>query len=413
MSERMYRRELNHSYLVLQSSGSDIAASYAYRMMQRNRIGRLLTCSLRQMDGESYLYYDITSRQPLERLYEGRRLGIAELERIIRGIAEMQEELGRYLLDAQGLLLDIDTIFANVETEDLYFCFDPGPVETTDRYGGLADYLLEHIDHAEEHAVNVAYQFYKLSKAAYFVVSSFLPFLDREAAAYKREKGGSREAVWKEPAYAGAEAFPEAAVQQAAGTGNRPVLAARQPGFYDLGEEEEEISSGEASGQEKSEKKAGLFSRLWSRLRKRREVLEDRQEPWQDTILDSYLSQTELTGSGETVYLADLEQLPEQKGGMPVLQEEDGEKQYILDPLPVTVGKLSDRAGIVLPDRSVSRVHACFESGASGVCVRDLNSRNGTIINGRKLQPNEAVLLHHGDRIQFGRERFRYGLKRI
>ena len=109
----IYKRELNHSYMVLPCQGKDMAD---YRIMQHNRIGRLLPCSLRYLDGEELLYYDITSRQPLARLYESRRMKAADLERIIRDTAVVQAQLGEYMLDESGLLLEEEVIFADVET---------------------------------------------------------------------------------------------------------------------------------------------------------------------------------------------------------------------------------------------------------------------------------------------------------
>ena len=48
----IYKRELNHSYMVLPCQDKDMAERYDYRIMQHNRIGRLLPCSLRYLDGE-------------------------------------------------------------------------------------------------------------------------------------------------------------------------------------------------------------------------------------------------------------------------------------------------------------------------------------------------------------------------
>lgn len=413
MSERIYRRELNHSYLVFQGAGYDISENYAYRMMERNRIGRLLACSLRQMDGETCLYYDISSRQPLARLYEGRKLGVAELERILGSIAAMQEELGSYLMDEQGLLLEADTIFADIETEELYFCFDPGLTNAADRYAGLADFLLEHVDHGQEHAVNIVYQFYKMSKAAYFVLFSFLPFLEKETAAWRKERSDGGAEGWTLPE-------PEAGSREDA----RPVDQRTGRELPDGSAEEQteleySLPGGETrepKGRErrfKKAKKQGLFGWLFGRKRRQEDAKEESGSAyWQDTILDSYLSQADAAGTGETVYLADLDQMSAPADGIPVLQEEEGERQFLLDRLPATVGKLKEKASIVLQDRSVSRLHACFEAGENGICLRDFNSRNGTIVNGQKLLPNEAVLLHDGDTVRFGRERFRYRLKR-
>ena len=146
----IYKRELNHSYMVLPCQDKDMAERYDYRIMQHNRIGGLLPCSLRYLDGEELLYYDITSRQPLARLYESRRMKASDLERIIRDTAAVQAQLGEYMLDESGVLLEEEVIFADVETGELYFAFYPGGLQTGKQYVELADFFLEHIDHGQE-----------------------------------------------------------------------------------------------------------------------------------------------------------------------------------------------------------------------------------------------------------------------
>ena len=94
-----------------------------------------------------------------------------------------------------GVLLEEEVIFADVETGELYFAFYPGGLQTGKQYVELADFFLEHIDHGQEQAVNLAYEFYKLSKADYFVLSSFLPFLEKEMAALK-QTGRGKEHGW-------------------------------------------------------------------------------------------------------------------------------------------------------------------------------------------------------------------------
>jgi hypothetical protein len=64
----------------------------------------------------------------------------------------------------------------------------------------------------------------------------------------------------------------------------------------------------------------------------------------------------------------------------------------------VTVGRAEDN-DIVLPDRRVSAVHALLEQVGPRWCIRDLGSRNGTVLNGerllgeRVLEPGDEVLL--------------------
>lgn len=57
----------------------------------------------------------------------------------------------------------------------------------------------------------------------------------------------------------------------------------------------------------------------------------------------------------------------------------------------LTVGSTGDSA-IRIPDRYLSRQHLCIERSNGQLFVTDLNSRNGTAINGRAIPPHTRVL---------------------
>ena len=67
--ETLYRRELNHSYLVLKTDTPHSFTDYCTKMLLCNPIDGLLPCNLRTIDGESFLYYEITSHQSLYQIY--------------------------------------------------------------------------------------------------------------------------------------------------------------------------------------------------------------------------------------------------------------------------------------------------------------------------------------------------------
>lgn len=383
--EVIYKRELNHSYMVLACSGEELTERYDYRIMMHNRIRRLLPCSLRQMDGEEFLYYEISSKQPLERLYEGGKLTAKELAEILREIAAVQADLGEYMLDESGLLLEEGMIFADVETRELHFAFYPGNKDAGRQYERLADFFLGRTDHGQEQAVNLAYEFYRMSKTDYFVLSSFLPILEKELASVKA--GGQ------------AEPLPQIGEKDGVFSG---------ADFEEDGEDGDDRM--ERPGTAKKEgKRAGGFFGLFSFLKKRnREKAEaEPSEEWPDMVWDSYEQQLYESGSQETVYFADLEKKEKPVQKALCLRAEEGGRKILLRDFPITFGKMKDRVTVILEDRSVSRIHARIEAGEKGMRIRDLNSRNGTCINGKKLLPNEAEPLREGDLVSFGRESFR------
>ena len=82
-------------------------------------------------------------------------------------------------------------------------------------------------------------------------------------------------------------------------------------------------------------------------------------------------------------------------------------EQVDLTNLPCVVGKIQEYVDQVLNDSSVSRMHARFSQDQEGrMTVRDLNSTNGTWLNGERLQPNESRLMERGDHLRLGRMEF-------
>ncbi|MBN8619657.1 MAG: FHA domain-containing protein [Anaerolineae bacterium] len=56
-------------------------------------------------------------------------------------------------------------------------------------------------------------------------------------------------------------------------------------------------------------------------------------------------------------------------------------------------------------DSGVSRIHAAFSYREGIVYLEDLNSTNGTRINGLRLNPNQLYRLREGDDLEFGSAR--------
>ncbi|RMF80846.1 MAG: FHA domain-containing protein [Chloroflexi bacterium] len=53
-------------------------------------------------------------------------------------------------------------------------------------------------------------------------------------------------------------------------------------------------------------------------------------------------------------------------------------------------------------EHGVSRSHASLKRSGNSLVVTDLNSTNGTLLNGQKLHPGEVRILRDGDTLQFG-----------
>jgi pSer/pThr/pTyr-binding forkhead associated (FHA) protein len=72
-----------------------------------------------------------------------------------------------------------------------------------------------------------------------------------------------------------------------------------------------------------------------------------------------------------------------------------------------TIGRTSDN-GVVLDDTTVSRCHVMLLLEAGEVLLIDLESTNGTSVNGTPAAPEEPVRLADGDIVMVGRVLLRY-----
>jgi hypothetical protein len=90
---------------------------------------------------------------------------------------------------------------------------------------------------------------------------------------------------------------------------------------------------------------------------------------------------------------------------------DSGEVLPLSDRNEFTIGRVTDGQP-VMPDidlapyqaysRGVSRLHAVITRGVDDVYIMDLDSANGTYVNGRRLEPHEESVLSNGDVVALG-----------
>jgi len=91
---------------------------------------------------------------------------------------------------------------------------------------------------------------------------------------------------------------------------------------------------------------------------------------------------------------------------MPALEVWTGrgrERVVTLSEGSYTLGSDEESADLALADPAVSRLHAILERVGTTWLIRDLDSRNGTRVNGERLTSQRR--LHHGEEIVVGRTR--------
>ncbi|HEU0032992.1 MAG TPA: FHA domain-containing protein [Kofleriaceae bacterium] len=84
-------------------------------------------------------------------------------------------------------------------------------------------------------------------------------------------------------------------------------------------------------------------------------------------------------------------------------QPATGARRELAPPEHALVIGRGDEAGWVILDEDLSREHAEIRRGWDGVTIRDLDSKNGTFVDGARIR--DAVLLHDGAELVLGNTR--------
>ena len=160
--EVRYQREVNHNYMILDAHGP--GGGYECRMLAANSIKGLLKFRVRQYEEKREFYYEITSKQPLKRLLEQRKISGEELRSLLLGISAVTVKIEEFLLKEEQLLLDPDFIYIDPDSFTVYLCLLPGySCNFPEVLSGLLQYLLEKINHQDREGVVMAYNLYQES----------------------------------------------------------------------------------------------------------------------------------------------------------------------------------------------------------------------------------------------------------
>ena len=106
---------------------------------------------------------------------------------------------------------------------------------------------------------------------------------------------------------------------------------------------------------------------------------------------------------GETVVLS----AGAVSGPASLVSKEPGELAtiYLNEDLTV-IGKLETACDAVISLPTVSRIHAKIRKKEENYFLSDMNSRNGTSVNGRLLRPDEEYQLEPEDEVDFAQARY-------
>lgn len=174
-----YQKSLNQNYLVYKNERG--VEDYELRMLTENQIEYLLPLELRSIDGRDDMYYQIGSLQPLSKLYKNREMKLEDVRIILIGLTGAIAAIQEYMLDERHVVLLPEYIFIRRESREVRLLFHPFYEE--DIRNGIrefADYLIGRIDHTEQQAVMMGYQFYRIVREDNFIIEDIVKLYQKE-----------------------------------------------------------------------------------------------------------------------------------------------------------------------------------------------------------------------------------------
>jgi hypothetical protein len=414
---------MKHNYLIIEQDNAQMQG-YEVNMLKENQINGLLKFQLKQVDNRKYFYYEITSKQPLSRILEFHSINKQELKNLITGIAQILNRLPSYLLKEDQILLQPEFIYIEPEQFYVYLCLIPGrDRKFSEEMSELLRYLLGKINHQDKECVVMAYALYQESVKDNYGMDALAELVcihnDKLEAGQEGEEcepqsgftNTEKEEIsvieeftspvqtktsgfglWKPLMISSVVVFGSSAILWSI-SGYRGLLR-----YWYL-----VVAAGILSvlfGVKTTEKNQYRHHGEENPIKDR--SYDSEQDEWQTAFYESKEESSVLlkSAAGEESMQTVLLTNSQKDSQVRVFKSANpGIADIIITYTPYLIGKQEGLVDYVLNGEAISRIHVKIDKDGNDYCISDLNSTNGTYINGRLLETNETVLLNTGDEI--------------
>lgn len=411
--EKYERKLKGNSIILTECTNIDEKNTFEERMICENRIKGFLPCFIRLEDEKSSFVYDITSKQNLTQMFEERELKEKDLIKIISGIIDVRERLQEYLLSDDNLILNPQFLYMDPETRIPSFIFYPYyHMNIHESLVQLGTFLLEKTDHSDDRAVTLVYGFYKsIIKEDY----SFENLIQKESI--------EKDAIREEPIIDNKEEesyFENEIIDNYDYGDSKDSSKVEKVAFgisismlimfiiiligivvFDL-DEKIAINNSSIIGLSAF---AGAISIsipmiiTISNIRKR--LKKEKYEKIEEEVLLSEAKSNKEIHQNSS--FGKTEDFKERTGGCKRLVsfEEDRITEFRINKETYLIGKSHEECDGYLDFPEGSRIHAKISMHNGDYYITDMNSTNGTGVNGRMIEPNESVKLQANDEVSF------------
>lgn len=389
-------RDMESCYLVIDEG---VELGFQQKMVLHNQIEGILQVEERRIDDRIQYYYHITNRISL-REYVNRKSVTAEWIHFVfeEIILRLQKAKG-YLLEQDNFVLTIDAIFLNEEGNSIELCFCEGyHTEVRSQMLGLIEFFMQTINYKDEKAVRLTYAVYKCLREDICSFDTMIHTMKDCMIENQREKY-EQTAISQQREFQQEPLFMQQELEMPTEVGNMyktekcfnigliilnlafviVCLKARLI-FYQYSDKINVsrvlVIIGVAVGINI------LINRFWNLMLQRNQV----------EIVDSRLYDEQ----GDTIVLSNPKMTCYE------LKREGSNESIMLTKFPFKVGASKELVQGIAAYPGVSKQHIIFNNTDDGVWITDLDSTNGTFLNGELIEPKREYKINKGDKITLG-----------
>lgn len=389
--EIQYQRNLKNSYMVIieEKQPLNVDGELAEKMLERRELPGLLRWISMGHAGDMTFWYQITGLQSLSDLLVQQPLRSELLGRFLAALLALQEELPRYYMKPEHLLLREEQIFLHPSGTGAQFCYEPlWSCPPQEALGALLEQLLPKLDHEDARAVALGYGLYELCQTPNADVWGFVRAQMQETLAEEavqeapvEEVSGERHVQKPESEISGLEDSQSELLLEEQ---KRPARSL--PQLLHIAHRKKE------NGKKENRKKENWKKPAWKK---------QKQQPSEPLYLFEP-EEAAMACENPTVYLGGGQQTQ----GRLEYMGSGAEKSFVIEGTSFLIGGKGGQADGCLQASGVSRRHARITKEDTGYYIEDLNSRNGTYVNGELLVYKQMYRLQPGDRLRFAREEY-------
>ena len=440
MESFSYVQEGGRNYLKSEPVGE---VDYIVGMFAHNDIPAFVPVSFKSLNLENYFCYNMNGLIPINQSFEMNKLTVDRIEAFLRSIIKVAKSLEEFLLPFDRLITDEAYIYESLGKKDEFYWIygiDSGNCTFT----GLFERLLDRVDYKDDSAVKMIYSLYQAAKEsegmqgvssggslqrirekAEEILSAPHMSLDMRARELIRaenernsikrlkgiETGTEDKACSKE--IEGADSMARRYRAEAESKKSR----SQRVDIEDAPKAKISLFK-QRQNEEKSDKTMFVKSKLkkvWDYLNadigSKPEKLVDVQAVGENEL--SYnvreVRQPKPESEGDVSEATTLLTGAMIRNGIYCLKPEDtNEDNILLTEFPFFIGKSCDKTHHTIEDSTVSRFHARIDREEEELWLTDLNSTNGTFLNGIRLMPFGRMRVNKGDSIVISRKRYEF-----